>query len=260
MSPMPSPGPVKIEPVRIEVCRNEEHLAACIAARFVELAGRALGSRGWFRVALAGGATPRAAYGLLPQDHMAWQVVWPAVQLFFSDERCVGPDHPDSNFRMAQEVLLSKVPLPPANVHRMRGEDDPAAAALAYDQEIRAQFGDQPARFDLVLLGMGADGHTASLFPGGADTEPGKLVAATTAPDGGRRISLTLPAINAARTVLVMVSGERKAAMLKRVLGAGARPEGLPIQQVKPADGQLLWLIDQAAASELESTPDPAGA
>ncbi len=253
MSPMPSPGPVRIEPVRIEVCKNEDHLAACAASRFVELAGRALGARGMFHVALAGGQTPQAAYALLHQEHMAWQVVWPAVQIYFSDERCVAADHPDSNYRMAHETLLSRVPLKEANVHRMRGEEDPARAAEEYERDLRAQFGSMPVRLDLVMLGMGADGHTASLFPGGPPGgESGPLVADAVAPDGGRRITLTLPAINAARTVMVIVSGAGKAAMLKRVLGAGALAEGLPIQQVKPADGQLLWVIDQAAASELD--------
>ena len=191
-------------------------------------------------------------YTLLTQDHYAYQVLWQAVQIYFGDERCVPPGDPRSNYRMVSETLLSKVPLPPENVHRMRGEDDPSAAAAGYEARLRQDFAGAP-RFDLLLLGMGADGHTGSLFPGSpALEETGRWVTVARDPAGASRLTLTLPVINAARTVAVLVSGREKAGTLKRVLGAEDRAVGLPIQRVRPAEGQLVWILDEAAASLLD--------
>jgi len=260
MSPMPAPPPLKEDPVRIEICKDAEDLARHAAGLFVTLAGRALGARRQFSVALAGGQTPRRMYEMLAQDRFAFQVVWPAVQVFWSDERCVAPDHSQSNYRMAHEALLSKVGMPPGNVHRMRGEEpSPQASADGYESMMRDQLGESP-RLDLALLGMGADGHTASLFPSSpALAESRRIVAVTQAPDGIPRLTLTLPAINAARVVAVLVSGTGKAETLRRVLGAESREEGFPIQWVKPETGQLVWILDEAAASLLDSTAQPAG-
>ena len=257
MSPMPSPPPISQEPLRIDICKDAEDLARHAAGLVVAQASRALGARRQFAIALAGGATPKRLYSLLTQDHYAYQVVWPAAQVYFGDERCVPPDDPKSNYGAVREILLTGLRVPESNIHRMRGEDDPPAAAAAYEQELRAGFVDTP-RFDLVLLGMGSDGHTASLFPGSpALSETERLVAATRDSEGLDRITLTLPVINAAHTVAVLVSGREKAAMLRRVLGAEARPEGFPIQQVKPAGGQLIWVIDEAASSLLDPPAAP---
>lgn len=250
MSPMPAPPPFSQDPLRIEVCKDAEDLARHAAGLFVSRAGLALGARRQFAVALSGGETPRRMYALLTQDHYAYQIVWPAVQVYFSDERCVPPDDPRSNYRMAWETMLSRVGLPEQNIQRMRGEDDPVLAADAYERELLEAFAGAP-RFDLVLLGMGADGHTASIFPGGQPAGE-RWVAVATDPTGARRLTLTLKTINAARTVAVLVAGREKADTLKRVLGADAREVGLPIQAVRPTDGQVIWIIDEAAASQLD--------
>lgn len=260
MSPMPSPPPLNEPSLRIEICRDADDLARHAAGLFVSLAGRSLGARRQFTVALSGGETPRRMYRLLTEEHYAFQVVWSAVQVFFSDERCVPPDHPDSNYRMAGETLLSRVPVPPQNVHRLACEGDPDDAASAAGKDLLAQFGGVAPRFDCILLGVGTDGHTASLFPGSPALQAAdRLVAATTAPDGSPRLTLTLPVINAARTVMVLASGESKAAIVRRVLGARAVPEGLPMQRVRPLDGQLIWILDEAAASSLAPQDPPAG-
>lgn len=252
MSPMPAPSPINEAPLRIEICKDAADLARHAAGLFVTLAGKALGSRRQFAVALAGGETPRRLYELLTQDHYAYQIVWPAVQVFWSDERCVPPSDTRSNYRMALDAMLSKVAIPEGNIHRMRGEDEPGAAAAACEKDLRARFDGAP-RFDLVLLGLGADGHVASLFPGSALLdERERLVAATRDPEGLSRLTYTLPLINAARTVAILVSGEGKAEILRRVLAAEARDEGLPVQRVRPAAGQLVWLLDEAAASLLD--------
>ena len=256
MSPMPSPGPINESPLRIEICKDEEDLARHAAGVFVTMAGRALGVGGRFSVALAGGQTPRGLYTMLTSDHFAYQVVWPAVQIFFSDERCVAREDPRSNYRMASETLLSKVSVPETNIHRMRGEDEPVGAALRYEKELREQLGPAPV-LDLVLLGMGADGHVASLFPGSeALASTDRLTGVAKGPDGLERLTLTLPAINAARAVAILVSGEAKAATVKDVLGSGASDKGLPVQRVRPASGQLIWIMDGAAASKLDSPSD----
>src|SRR5262245_24459564 len=253
MSPMPSPGPINEAPLRIEICKDADDMARHAAGLFVAAAGRALGAGGRFSVALAGGDTPRKTYGMLTSEHFSYQIVWPAVQIYFSDERCVAPDDPRSNYRMATETILSKVGVPPANIHRMRGEEDPGVAAARYETELRDHLGPAPA-LDLVLLGMGTDGHVASLFPGSAAlTVNDRLTTVAQGPDGLSRLTLTLPVINAARAVAILVSGESKAAMLRDVLGAGRPDNGLPAQQVRPHSGQLIWILDGAAASLLDS-------
>jgi len=256
MSPMPSPGPVNESPLRIEICKDAEDMARHAAGMLVAMAGRALGSGGRFSVALAGGETPRRMYAILTSDHFSYQVVWPAVQIYFSDERCVPPDDPRSNYRMASETILTKVGVPAANIHRMRGEDEPAGAALRYEEELKAHLGPAPV-LDLVLLGMGTDGHVASLFPGSvALSSNDRLTAIAKGPDGLQRLTLTLPVINAARAVAILVSGEAKAETMRDVLGTGAPDRGLPVQRVRPVSGQLIWILDGAAASMLDAPVD----
>lgn len=229
-------------------------VARVAAERFAALSSAARASRGQFSVALAGGSTPGDTYALLASDEFAAQVDWPCVHVFWGDERCVPPHDPDSNFRLADESLLSHVPIPAGNLHRMRGELEPQAAAQAYAAELRAFFGAPWPRFDLVLLGMGNDGHTASLFPGSvALQETEDAVVALTAHYQDRpacRVSLTPRAINGSRQVLFLVTGSAKAGTLKAVLeGPGGH---YPAQHIRPTAGHLTWLLDAAAASQLK--------
>lgn len=251
MSPMPTPPPLKQDPLRIEICKDAEDLARHAAGIFVDLAARSLGSRGRFMVALSGGETPLRTYASIAEEHLATQVVWDAVEIFWGDERCVPPDSPQSNYNAARE-MLERLPLPPGNVHKMMGPvDDPETAAVEYEKLLRERFGEETPRFDLIMLGMGSDGHTASLFPGVPPAEPGRLVTVTRLEKGPVRLSLTIDAINAAHTILILVSGSAKAEMIRKILGAGQPPSGLPVQSVKPSRGQLIWLLDADAASAL---------
>lgn len=218
------------------------------------MAREAIGDRGFFSVALAGGTTPKAAYALLAQEPRSRDVDWQRVFAYFSDERCVPPDDPQSNYKTAHDALLSKVSIPTGNVHRMRGEDSPAAAASAYARLLRGEFGDPP-RFDLVMLGMGPDGHTASLFPGTDPlTDDGALVRAPFVDQvHAFRLTITPRVINAARCVTIATEGVEKASALARVREGARDPAALPIQIVAPSDGRLLWLVDRAAASALRA-------
>jgi len=218
---------------------DPEAVAGEAARRFVQVAAGAVAAHGRFSVGLAGGSTPRRLYELLAAGAAA--VDWARTTVFFSDERCVPPDHPDSNYRMAQAALLAQVP---ATVHRVQGEAPPEAAAAAYAAEIGW------GALDLLLLGMGADGHTASLFPGSPALQEQErpAVAVWAAHLNMWRVTLTLPALNRARQVLVLVTGAEKAAMLQRALAEPAAD--LPIQRVAPA-GSLAFLVDRAAAQLL---------
>jgi 6-phosphogluconolactonase len=235
------------------VVDSPEALAEAGAAEFVRLATAAIAARGRFMVALAGGATPRALYARLadPGAPHRVRVPWHSVQVFFGDERQVAPDHPDSNCRMASEALLRRVPIPEDNVHRIRGENpDPDRAGEEYEEILREVFrlapGGRP-RFDLVLLGLGADGHTASLFPGGAAlAETTRLAVGVPAPGAGHdRVTLTLPVLNEAAAVVFLVSGAAKGPALRRLL---AGDQELPAARVRPRDGALVYLADRDAA------------
>jgi len=239
--------------LEIVIVPDAEALSHEAARRFTRLALRAIADRGRFSVVLSGGTTPGALYRRLADDPHRAQIPWRQVHLFWGDERCVPPDHPGSNFRLADEALISRVPIPPGNVHRVRGELAPQAAAQAYAVELRAFSGASGPHFDLVLLGLGQDGHTASLFPGSdALDEKVRPVVAVTAQYQDRpaqRVTLTPPAINAARHVLFLVSGSSKAEIVQAVLEGP--PERLPAQQIRPTTGRLTWLIDAPAASRL---------
>jgi 6-phosphogluconolactonase len=238
-------------------------LARAAAEYFVALAVEAMAARGRFVVALSGGSTPRATYALLAAE-FATSVDWSHVYVFWGDERCVPPDHPDSNYRMACEVLLDQVPLSARNVHRIHGEIHPEEAAADYERMLRLFFTQQPRgketgserpipRFDLVLLGMGEDGHTASLFPGTAVLHEGTrwVVAHYVGKLSAWRVTLTSVAINAAARVVFIVSGAGKAERLRQVLAGPYRPDILPAQLIRPDGGHLLWLVDAAAAALL---------
>jgi 6-phosphogluconolactonase len=234
-------------------------LAQEAARRFVEAACQAIVERGHFTVALAGGSTPTGLYRLLAQCPYRDQIEWYRTFTYFGDERCVPPDHPDSNYHAAREALLASGSIPAANVFRMAGELGPDAAARAYAAILRRNFDlTGPARpcFDLILLGMGDDGHTASLFPGmPALMERRRPVVGSEVPGYVRpavsRVTLTLPAINAARQVLFLVAGASKAAALAAVLTGHEPADPLPARRVRPAVGGLTWLLDQAAAAGL---------
>jgi 6-phosphogluconolactonase len=244
---------------QVKIVPDGDALAHTAAQEFHRLSETAVQESGRFSVALSGGNTPRAVYTLLASEHQ--QLPWDRIHIFFGDERHVPPDHPDSNFRMASESLLSKVPIPENNIHRIRAELEADAAAKEYEQELRDFFHladhDWP-RFDLIFLGIGEDGHTASLFPGSkALTEALRRVAANWVEKFQTfRITLTFPVLNHAAEVLFMVSGAGKAQILSEVVRPGARK--YPAQNIEPQNGQLLWLVDQDAGSLLRLATPPA--
>ena len=209
---------------------------------------------GPFRLALSGGSTPRRLYEILSSPGFGKTILWHRVHLFFADERCVPADHPESNFGLVRAALLDRLSQPPAKVFRMEGEaSDPAEAARRYEEAIRSDFGRQASGMDLVLLGVGADGHTASLFPG-ADSleEERRWVLATDPPgEGGRRrMTLTLPLLNESTEVWFLATGQAKAAILARIHGEGGAD--LPAGRVRARPGQVTWFLDRAASSRLE--------
>lgn len=231
-------------------------LADAAAAAIVDAAATAVSARGRFTIALAGGATPRDSYERLARPPLSDRMPWPRTYAFFGDERGVPPEHPDSNYRMAAEALLGKVPVPREQVFRMPGEaDDRDAAAAEYVRTMARVFGTPRGalpRFDLVLLGLGVDGHTASLFPGSPVLrEVFRPVAAVHAAAASipERITLTLPVLNAAAEVIFLVSGAEKAKVVKAVLGDGST--ALPAGMVQPTEGRLRWLLDRDAAGLL---------
>lgn len=226
-------------------------LAEAAAAHFVAQAAQALARQPRFSVALSGGTTPQAAYRRLAMPDFARQLEWPRIHFFWGDERCVPPEHADSDYRMAREALLDHLALPASNIHRMRGELEPQPAALEYEQGLRAFFGEALPRFDLVLLGLGEDGHTASLFPGTAALhETGRWAVANWVEKlHSWRLTLTPPVINQAAQVTFIVSGEPKAEILRSVTAGAYQPDVWPAQLVRPTPGPALWLTDEAAAS-----------
>jgi 6-phosphogluconolactonase len=240
----------------VRVFADPESVARAAARRVAELAREAIDERGAFSLALSGGSTPRRIYELLAGDEFRDSVDWRGVHVFFGDERTVPADHAESNYRMANEALLSRVPLPAENVHRVEGLGDAAANASNYESVMRGFFGgDEWPRFDLVMLGMGDDGHTASLFPGTvALSERRAWVAANWVEKlGAWRVTLTAPAINAARHVLFLVTGAAKAERLREVLKGERDPSRLPSQLIRPHEGALEWFVDRPAASRLEA-------
>lgn len=246
------------EKPEVRVASDRRDLYREAARELVDIAAEAAAGRGAFRLALAGGSTPRGLYELLAGDPVLSRAVpWAKTHVFFGDERHVPPDQPDSNYRMAQETLLSKVPVPPVNVHRIAGElPDTSRAAAAYEQELAAHFGLSPGqfpRFDLALLGLGPEGHTASLFPETpALEETSRLAVATwVAKLNAHRITLTAPVFNAAANVAFLVAGKDKAASLKAVLEGPYEPRRVPAQLVRPASGRLIFFADARAASLL---------
>jgi 6-phosphogluconolactonase len=232
------------------------------AAEFTGTAAKAVAERGRFTVALSGGTTPAGLYAVLAaQTRLRAAVDWERTRVFWGDERHVPPEHRDSNYRMARELLLSRVPIPEANVHRIQGEiADAAEAARRYQEELRATLGlagSELPRFDLVLLGLGEDGHTASLFPGTeALREKHRAVVANwVGMLRAWRITLTVPAINRARSVMFLVCGQDKAEAVKSILQGAGHSQVPPAGLIRPDSGRLLWLLDSDAARLLEPNP-----
>jgi 6-phosphogluconolactonase len=242
----------------VRILLDAPAIANRCAQKFVEIAAAAIKEKGSFDVVLAGGSTPKLLYSLLVNEPaLRSQIPWEKMHLFFGDERHVKPDHPDSNFRMAREAMFEKSPLKPEQVTRMKGEHPEAAdAAREYDQYLRSYYklaeGQFP-RFDLVLLGMGSEGHTASLFPGTKALRENRRIAVHNWV--GKilmdRITLTAPAINHAANIIFMVTGADKAPALTAVLERAYEPDQLPAQLIQPTNGNLLWLVDTAAGSLL---------
>lgn len=245
----------------VEVFPSGAELAVGAAERFIAAAAAAIAVTEAFSVALSGGSTPHALFMLLASPAYSRRVDWSRVHLFWGDERCVPPDDEASNYRMARETLIDHVPLRAENIHRIRGEDPPAAAAERYERELREAFATPTgapglaagSRFDLVLLGLGTNGHTASLFPHcQAVREQTRWVMAENIEMLQMwRITLTPAIINAACEVLFIVSGGEKSAVLRRVLYGVRETDDLPAQAIAPAPGRLHWLVDAAAAAEL---------
>lgn len=226
-------------------------VAAAAGELFIAQAKTAITEHGVFHAVLSGGSTPKAVHAWLAERASA--VDWAHVHLWFGDERSVPADHPDSNVGMAHETLIDRLPGARPHVHPMRGDLPPAKAADHYETELRAVFGNELPRFDLVFLGLGDDAHTASLFPQTAALSvASRWVAANFVPKLDTwRITLTVPVINRARTVAFLVTGEGKAAALRSVLHGDRQPDHYPAQLIRP-DGGLLWLVDSAAAGGLD--------
>jgi 6-phosphogluconolactonase len=237
----------------VRVYESPEELAEAAAREFVAKAGEAIEERGRSAVVLAGGSTPKATYGVLARDY-AGRIDWSKVHVFFGDERTVPPDHEDSNYRMARETLLDHIRV--GSVHRIRCELPPDEAATAYEEELRDFFGEELPRFDLILLGIGADGHTASLFPETPALEVAdRWVVSNPVPKlDTNRITLTVPVINAARSVDFLVAGEDKAEALKEILEGDADPRKYPARLIQPPGGPD-WMLDRAAAAALDESP-----
>ncbi len=245
--------------MRPDVYENADLLFRQAARRLTELSRQAIRSSGRFTLALAGGSTPRGLYERLAEPERPGQIDWDRTHLFWGDERCVPPDHSESNYRMARELFIDHVPVPPRNIHRIRGEMDPQKAAAAYEQELKDFFFPGPEtpaalpQFDLILLGMGDDGHTASLFPGAAALHEEKrwVAACRVEKIRGWRVTLTPRVINAAGNILFIVTGREKARCLKEVLQGPFRPDELPAQSIRPVHGRVVWMVDAEAASLL---------
>ncbi len=243
----------------ILICAGAVELAREAARRFAELAEVFVSSVGRFTVALSGGSTPRAMFSVLAEQPVADPLPWHSIYFFWGDERCVPPSHAESNYRMAEETLLSRVSVPRENIFRIPAEDpDHDRAATNYSQTIGRFFNLTEAdslRFDLVLLGMGADGHTASLFPGTTALGVNDRIAVANYVEKFQayRITLTAATINSAYNIIFLVTGEDKAPALKEVIEGARNPERYPSQLIEPRFGTLLWMVDEAAAKLLSN-------
>ncbi|MGA3245931.1 MAG: 6-phosphogluconolactonase [Bacteroidota bacterium] len=240
----------------VTVYRDAADLEQNAAEEIANVMKAAINDRGVCVVALSGGETPRQIYGRLGRDPLKDRVNWNLVHLFFSDERSVPPNDSESNYGMVERSLISWIDIPRHNVHRIKGELAPSLAAQEYENELKSTFGDTQVRLDLLLLGVGEDGHIASIFPGtDAVDEQFALVRPVKNPNQNvQRVTLTFPIINGAREIRFLVSGKRKSSIVQRVLGTSKPTKDLPATMVRPVDGNLRWLIDREAASQIGPT------
>ncbi|HLJ34126.1 MAG TPA: 6-phosphogluconolactonase [Ktedonobacteraceae bacterium] len=244
--------------MQIALYSDTDALSRDAAQYIVRLATESIVSHGRFTIALSGGTTPRKLYGMLGDEPYRSQIDWTLVDIFWSDERCVPPDSEDSNYLLAQQVLLSKIPIPTAQIHRMPADaPDRDAASLAYTDEMRRVFATSGIpRFDLIQLGMGPEGHTASLFPHQASLhEQQRLVMPVSVPKPPPpRLTFTPPILNAAHNVLFLVTGADKADAVQAVLEGDYNPDEYPAQIVRPTNGEVVWMLDTKAASTLKNS------
>jgi 6-phosphogluconolactonase len=239
---------------KIEVHPDLETLSFHAASIFVGASRNSIAAKKRFTVAISGGSTPRRLYTLLGSEAYRHQVDWQHVHFFWADERCVPKEDEASNFKAAFDTLLSRVALPDKNIHRIKGEETPDKASRVYEEEIKRFFGEsEKPRFDLIILGMGEDGHTASLFPGSKSLEEKVRLAIPVYLEETKknRVTLTLPVLNSADQILFLVAGVSKAAALSQILGNEKRKKGLPAGLIRPSHGNMTWLIDQEAAGKI---------
>jgi 6-phosphogluconolactonase len=240
--------------MNILVFPDTEKLTHAAADYIVKIAQESIASHGRFTFALSGGTTPKKLYGLLATEPYRSQIDWERVEIFWSDERCVPPDDAESNYHLAQEVMLSKLPLPASQIHRMPADDaDRAAAAEKYSHEMQRVFGEALPHFDLIQLGMGPEGHTASLFPHQPSLyEQQRQVMSVTVPKPPPpRLTFTPPVLNAAWHILFLVTGSEKADAIQAVQEGDYQPDEYPAQIVQPTQGEITWMLDTAAAVKL---------
>jgi 6-phosphogluconolactonase len=240
----------------IWVYDNIHSLSQAAAGLFSQLARQAVQDHGKFSVALSGGHTPCHTYELLASEAFYSRIPWAQVHVFWGDERCVPPDDPRSNARMARQAFLSRVPIPPDQIHPISCAQKPAEAGTRYEAVLRGFFGDQSPRFDLILLGLGENGHTASLFPNTSvlEEEERWVAEVYVAEQKMHRLTLTASLINQAATVAFLVAGAGKSQVLQQVLEGQADPKRLPAQLIRPENGQLMWLVDKETASLISRT------
>ena len=239
--------------LQVRVFQDLEELSRVAAELFFALSKKSIATRGRFVVALSGGSTPHRLYSLLGSPWYRNNIDWSRVYLFWTDERCVPNDHPESNYRLAHDAFLSRVPLPAQNIHRIRGEDEPRKAAEAYEDELQNFFSGVGAIvFDLIILGVGEDGHTASLFPGSPalDERMRPAVPIYLEEPKINRVTLTLPVLNHAAQVLFLASGRAKAGTVHEIVEDG-NPKQYPAGLVQPLQSSAMWLIDREASSAL---------
>ena len=244
---------------KIQIVADADVMNRVAAETIVNHVTESLQIRDFYTFALSGGSTPRGLYALLANEaQVREKIPWDRVHFFWGDERHVSPDHPDSNYHMANNALLSKVPIPSTNIHRIRAEvSDADKAAADYEQEIRRFFkidGRQIPRFDCALMGIGPDGHTASLFPGTAALEATRrlVVANWVEKFQSYRITMTVPVFNNAEHIIFLVSGQEKANILASILAHRRESDSYPVQLIRPDHGELIWIVDAAAAGHLE--------
>jgi 6-phosphogluconolactonase len=245
---------VKAAPaVHIQVLKDYDALSRAAAQLFLERGKDALAERGRFAAALSGGSTPRRFYALLGSSPYLDALDWHRVHVFWADERCVPPDHRESNFELVHDTLLSSIDIPNGNIHRIRGEEGPDGAAREYEQDIKTFFGVDRPVFDLIVLGVGEDGHTASVFPySEAVRETGRIVMPVFLDKPKlHRVTLTLPVINLAAHIVILASGRSKAAIVREILSE-ENLKKYPAGLVRPVSGDLIWLIDSEAAEQLK--------